>query len=137
MKKAAGVDEGGRPKLWILPLHGSLPASEQAKVFRRPPPGWRKVVLSTNVAETSVTIDDVAVVIDTGRAKEMRHDAVADLARLELQWVSKAAARQRRGRAGRVRPGVCLRLFSRTFTWPGMDDHPAPEMVRAPLQPLW
>jgi HrpA-like RNA helicase len=69
----------------------------------RPPAGTLKVVLATNVAETSITIDDVSFVIDTGRAKEMSHDAERSILRLQEGYVSKAAAQQRRGRAGRVR----------------------------------
>ena len=123
--------------LEVLPLYGSLPAREQAAVFRRPRPGCRKVVLATNVAETSITIDDCTVVVDTGLAKEMRYDPVADVSRLTLSFVSRASATQRRGRAGRVRPGACFRLFSRSRTWAeGMEEHSSPEMQRAPLLPL-
>lgn len=72
----------------------------------RPPKGTYKVVLATNVAETSITIDDVTVVIDSGRAKEMRHDPDRGIMRLAEDWISQAAAQQRRGRAGRVRCGA-------------------------------
>ena len=82
-------------------------------VFRRPPKGVTKVVLATNIAETSITIDDVVCVIDSGRMKEARYDAVRKMASLEDCIVSKANARQRAGRAGRVRAGVCIHLFSK------------------------
>jgi HrpA-like RNA helicase len=79
------LDEGDVGPLWILPLHGSLSSMEQKKVFQRPPPGVRKIVLSTNVAETSITIDDVVYVIDSGRHKEMMYDASRGLACLEVR----------------------------------------------------
>jgi HrpA-like RNA helicase len=97
---------------WVLPLHGSLPPEEQRRVFQRPPSGVRKIVLATNVAETSITIDDVGYVIDTARMKERRYDPVRRLASLEDCMISRANARQRRGRAGRVAPGVAVHLFS-------------------------
>jgi ATP-dependent RNA helicase DHX57 len=128
---AAAVPGGVR----ALPLHGGLPPAAQSRVFERPPRGVLKVVVATNVAETSITIDDVTVVIDTGRAKELRHDPVQGLARLAEGWVSRASAQQRRGRAGRVRPGVCFRLFSRR-TWAKMAVDTAPEVARAPLEAL-
>ena len=84
----------------VLPLHGGLAAEDQARVFARPPSGTRKVVVSTNVAETSLTIDDVGVVIDSGRMKENRYDGARMIASLEDVVVSRANAKQRRGRAG-------------------------------------
>ncbi|KAL4527192.1 hypothetical protein Ndes2526B_g09099 [Nannochloris sp. 'desiccata'] len=119
-----------------LPLHGGLPPSHQTRVFERPPPGVLKIVVSTNVAETSITIDDVVCVIDTGRVKEMRFDAQRGIARLQETWVSQASAKQRRGRAGRVRPGVCYRLFSKSTWNRSMSLDTPPEVARAPLQAL-
>lgn len=118
-----------------LPLHGGLPPSHQARVFDRPPAGVLKVVVSTNVAETSITIDDVVCVIDSGRVKEMRFDPERGIARLQETWVSQASAQQRRGRAGRVQPGTCYRLFS-SRTWARMPKDTPPEVARAPLQSL-
>eukprot|EP00897_Mesotaenium_endlicherianum_P002934 jgi/Mesen1/2669/ME000167S01818 len=100
-----------RRGLWVLPLHGSLSAEEQRRVFNRPPAGITKVVLATNIAETSITIDDVD------------------------SWVSQASAQQRRGRAGRVQPGCCIRLFSRR-QFRTMQPQQTPEMLRVPLQSL-
>jgi ATP-dependent RNA helicase DHX57 len=131
--RLAAAAPGG---LRVLPLHGGLPPSHQTRVFERPPPGVLKVVVSTNVAETSITIDDVVCVIDTGRVKEMRFDAQRGIARLQETWVSQASAKQRRGRAGRVRPGVCYRLFSKTTWSRSMPIDTAPEVARAPLQAL-
>jgi len=121
--------------LWILPLHGSLPSSEQARVFERPPKGMRKVVLSTNVAETSVTVEDVVCVVDSGKMREMGFDPTRGLASLQEAWVSQAAAMQRRGRAGRVRPGTCYRLFSRA-TFKNLAKYQSPEISRVPLDML-
>ena len=132
--RAVAAATGGGPLL-VLPLHGGLSPEAQGAAFGRPPPGGRKVVVSTNVAETSVTIDDVTVVIDTGRVKEMAHDPDAGIGRLQETWVSAASARQRRGRAGRVRPGACFKLFSRR-TAAKLAADTAPEVMRAPLEGL-
>jgi len=127
---------GDRTRFRLLPLHSSLPTHNQREVFERPPPGVRKVVLSTNIAETSVTIDDVVFVVDVGRAKEKTYDAVNDLECLLPAWVSKAAARQRRGRAGRVQPGWCLRLYPRWLHDECFEEYQAPELLRTPLASL-
>jgi ATP-dependent RNA helicase DHX8/PRP22 len=95
-----------------LPLHGRLQADEQQKVFEPAPPGKRKVVFSTNVAETSVTIADITCVIDIGLAKEKQYDAKKGMARLQMCMISRSSAEQRKGRAGRTEPGVCHRLYS-------------------------
>jgi HrpA-like RNA helicase len=113
----------------ILPLHASLPAEAQARVFEAPPPGVRKAILSTNVAETSVTVDGVRFVIDSGRAKLMRHDAAAGGGALREAWVSAAAAAQRAGRAGRTGPGTVYRLYS-AEEHAAMPPHTPPEIQR-------
>jgi len=87
---------------------------DQRKVFQKPPRGVRKVVLSTNIAETAVTIDDVVYVIDSGKLKEKGYDAYTAVSTLHQTWISKASATQRKGRAGRVRPGEVYRLFSKS-----------------------
>lgn len=86
----------------ILQLHASLPSAQQKRVFEATKPGVRKIVISTNVAETSVTIPDVTSVIDTCLAKKVGYDSERRITRLQLDWVSKASANQRAGRAGRV-----------------------------------
>ena len=96
----------------VYPLHSALSTTEQKAVFQRPPPGVRKIVIATNIAETSITIDDVIFVIDAGRVKENRYDHERRMAMLVETWVSRASAKQRRGRAGRVQPGICFHLFS-------------------------
>jgi len=100
----------GRLGALVLPLHGSLPAEEQDRAIR--PSDRRKIILSTNVAETSLTIDGVACVIDTGLARIVRYDGERGVDRWELVRISRAAADQRAGRAGRTGPGVCIRLWS-------------------------
>jgi ATP-dependent helicase HrpB len=100
----------GERDLAVLPLHGDLPAQQQdAALFPQP---RRKVVLATNVAETSVTVEGVTGVVDTGLARVLRFDADVGLDRLQLEPISQASADQRAGRAGRTEPGVCVRLWS-------------------------
>ena len=110
---------------------------EQREVFEHPPPGVRKIVLSTNVAETSVTIDDIGYVLDACRMKEMRYDAVRRMSSLEDTVVSRTNARQRRGRAGRVAPGLAIHLgLTRHRHDQLIDDHQPPEVRRVPLEQL-
>jgi ATP-dependent helicase HrpB len=94
----------------VLPLHGSLPAEDQDRALR--PSEQRKVILSTNVAETSVTIDGVSVVVDSGLARTVQYDSQRGVDRWELKRISRASADQRAGRAGRTAPGRCIRLWS-------------------------
>lgn len=96
--------------LAVMPLYGDLPLEEQQQVLR--PSRRRKVVLATNVAETSVTIDGVTGVVDTGWARSMQFDARLGLNRLEMVRISRASAEQRAGRAGRTAPGLCLRMWT-------------------------
>jgi ATP-dependent RNA helicase DHX57 len=135
LQSSSQIAACGLGGLWVLALHGSLSGEEQKRVFLKPPSGVRKIVLATNIAETSITIDDVVYVIDSGRHKEMRYDHNRGLSCLEDTWISKANARQRRGRAGRVRPGCCLRLFSRQ-QFQKLDEQQLPEMLRVSLEGL-
>ena len=96
----------------LVPLHSALTPAEQREAFKIPGPGVRKIVVATNVAETSVTIPDVVVVVDSGRVKERQWDPRRGMASLDEGWVSRASARQRAGRAGRVRPGKCYAMFT-------------------------
>ena len=91
------LEEHDVGRLMFLPLYGALSSNDQRRIFAKPPPGVRKIVVATNIAETSVTIDDVRYVIDTGRAKEMSYDASRGLSVLADAWVSRAASKQRRG----------------------------------------
>jgi ATP-dependent helicase HrpB len=116
--------------LLVLPLHGSLPPAEQDRAVRRA--DRRKVILSTNVAETSVTIDGVVAVVDSGLARVAHHSPWSGLPTLRVAKVSRASATQRAGRAGRTRPGRCLRLYTRGDLL-ARPEHDAPEVARADL----
>ncbi|NNM53431.1 MAG: ATP-dependent RNA helicase [Spirochaetales bacterium] len=109
---AALISAGLGRRLWILPLYGKLSNEEQERVFLPTPEGKTKVILSTNIAETSVTIDGVTTVIDSGQAKINYYNPKTFTAALIESPVSKASCQQRRGRAGRTGPGVCYRLYS-------------------------
>ncbi|MBH3432299.1 ATP-dependent helicase HrpB [Pseudomonas citronellolis] len=102
----------GRDEVLLCPLHGELELSAQRAAIEPAPPGKRKVVLATNIAETSLTIDGVRVVVDAGLARVPRCDPGSGMTRLETQRISRASATQRAGRAGRLEPGVCYRLWS-------------------------
>ncbi|KAK3704919.1 hypothetical protein QZH41_016746 [Actinostola sp. cb2023] len=119
-----------------IPLHSTLSSDEQALVFKRPQEGVTKIVLSTNIAETSVTIDDIVYVIDCGKMKETRYDSSKGMESLEETWVSRANARQRRGRAGRVTSGVCFHMFTSRRYGYVMQEHQIPEIKRVPLEKL-
>ncbi|XHG04402.1 hypothetical protein AWENTII_007672 [Aspergillus wentii] len=123
------------PNMHPLPLHASLLPSEQRRVFLSPPKGMRKVIAATNVAETSITIEDVVAVIDTGRVKETSYDPKDNMVRLQEVWASQAACKQRRGRAGRVRAGSCYKLYTRKAEM-NMAQRPDPEIRRVPLEQL-
>ncbi len=117
-------------KLAVLPLYGDLPAERQDEVLR--PLSKRKIVLATNVAETSLTIDGVTAVVDSGQVRRLRFDPTTGLDRLELGRISRASADQRAGRAGRQAPGICLRL------WPAYEnatlaERETPEIARVDL----
>jgi ATP-dependent helicase HrpB len=114
----------------VLPLHGDLPPAEQDRAVRRS--SRRKLILSTNVAETSVTIDGVAVVIDSGLARVASHSPWSGLPTLKLSKVSRASATQRAGRAGRTRAGHCLRLYTQ-HDFDGRPEQDAPEIRRVDL----
>ncbi|KAH9904857.1 P-loop containing nucleoside triphosphate hydrolase protein [Xylariomycetidae sp. FL2044] len=121
--------------LHVLPLHASLDTTEQRRVFVSAPSGKRKVVVATNVAETSITIDDIVAVIDTGRVKETSFDPQNNMRKLEETWASRAACKQRRGRAGRVQAGHCYKLYTRSLE-ERMAERPEPEIRRVPLEQL-
>jgi ATP-dependent helicase HrpB len=116
--------------LLVLPLHGDLPIAEQARAVE--PAARRKVVLSTNVAETSVTIDGVATVIDSGLARLASHSPWSGLPTLSTVKISRASATQRAGRAGRTRDGRVLRLYTKG-DFESRRDHELPEIARADL----
>ncbi|XP_038671699.1 ATP-dependent DNA/RNA helicase DHX36 [Scyliorhinus canicula] len=119
----------------IIPLHSLMPSVNQTEVFKRPPPGVRKIVIATNIAETSITIDDVVHVIDGGKIKETHFDTQNNISTMAAEWVSKANAKQRKGRAGRVQPGCCYHLYN-GLRESLLDDYQLPEIMRTPLEEL-
>jgi ATP-dependent helicase HrpB len=116
----------------VLPLHGSLPLADQQRALRPAPPGQRKVVLATNIAETSLTIDGVRTVIDSGLAKIAGYDPDRGMDRLDLRRISRASADQRAGRAGRTGPGRCVRLWAQSEP---IEPFELPEIRRVDLAP--
>lgn len=116
----------------IVALYGALEARDQDRAISPAPPGKRKVVLATSIAETSLTIEGVRVVIDSGLARVPRYEPDVGLTRLETVRVSRAAADQRRGRAGRTEPGVCYRLWDEPQTG-SFDAYTRPEILSADL----
>ncbi len=123
------------PNVEIAPLYGVLDPRDQDRAIAPAPPGKRKIVLATSIAETSLTIQGVRVVIDCGQARVPRFDPASGLTRLATVRVSRAAADQRRGRAGRTEPGVCYRLWdeAQTRALPAFAD---PEILDADLSGL-
>ena len=119
--------------VYPLPLHGSLAAKDQRRCFDPGPPGRVKVIVATNIAETSVTIPDVTVVVDCLLAKMTGFDADRDLPSLKEQLIARDAADQRKGRAGRVRSGECFRLIDRS-AYDGLKAHTLPEIFRVSLE---
>ncbi|CAH8458686.1 unnamed protein product [Schistosoma bovis] len=120
-------------ELIILPIYSSLPSDMQAKIFAPTPPGARKVVLATNIAETSLTIDGIIYVIDTGFCKQKFYSARSGVESLIVVPISQAAADQRAGRAGRVAAGKCFRLYTSHAYHTELDPQPIPEIQRTNL----
>jgi len=120
------------PAIDVVPLYGALDADVQDRAIAPAPPGRRKVVLATSIAETSLTIEGVRVVIDSGLARVPRYEPDVGLTRLETVRVSRASADQRRGRAGRTEPGICYRLWDEPQT-ASLEPSTPPEILAADL----
>ncbi|KAG0269632.1 hypothetical protein DFQ27_002853 [Actinomortierella ambigua] len=120
-------------ELIICPIYSSLPTDMQGKIFEPTPEGARKVVLATNIAETSITIDGVKYVIDTGFSKMLSYNPKTGMESLVVTPCSRASANQRAGRAGRVGPGKCFRLYTQWAFHNEMDQDTAPEIQRINL----
>ncbi|RKP14046.1 P-loop containing nucleoside triphosphate hydrolase protein, partial [Piptocephalis cylindrospora] len=119
---------------YVMPLHANLSTQEQSRVFSpAPPKAGRKVIVATNVAETSITIDGIVYVVDTGKVKETQIDERCEMMRLVETWTSRASTRQRQGRAGRTRPGVCYKVYTRHTEGRRMPQATPPEILRMPL----
>eukprot|EP00956_Cyclotella_meneghiniana_P006339 scaffold8311_cov63-Cyclotella_meneghiniana.AAC.9 len=122
---------GGKiAELVLCPIYANLPSDQQAKIFEKTPKGARKVVLATNIAETSLTIDGIKYVIDTGFNKETSFNAKTGMESLMVMPISQAAANQRAGRAGRTQPGKCFRLFTAYSFQHELDPNTTPEILR-------
>ena len=128
-------DRIGDPSIDVVTLYGALDAQTQDRAIAPAPPGKRKVVLATSIAETSITIEGVRIVIDSGLARVPRYEPDVGLTRLETVRVSRAAADQRRGRAGRTEPGVCYRLWDEPQT-ASLEPYARPEILAADLSGL-
>lgn len=120
-------------KYVIYPLHSRMPTVDQKLIFNEPPAGVRKIIISTSIAETSITIEDVVYVVNCGKTKLLRFDVNKNIQTLLPEWVALANSKQRRGRAGRVRPGYCYHLYSKAREMT-LDQYPLPEMLRTRLE---
>jgi ATP-dependent helicase HrpB len=129
------VTAGRQARLQILPLYGDLSGEEQSAALAPPRPGTRRVVLATNIAETSLTIPGVRVVVDSGLVRRLRFDPATGMSRLDTERISRASAEQRQGRAGRVAAGVCYRAWSESAQR-SLAPFSAPEIAEADLTPL-
>ncbi len=130
LKKHAIPGDDSRRKTEILPLYARLPATEQQKIFGKT--SWRKIVVATNVAESSLTVPGIRYVIDSGTARVSRYSARSKTQRLPIEPISQASADQRAGRCGRVGPGVCVRLFSER-DYLARPRYTTPEILRTNL----
>jgi ATP-dependent RNA helicase DHX36 len=130
---SGGDARSNKTEVWrTVPIHGKMNPSAQQAAFDRVPPGERKIVLSTNVAESSITIDDVVFVVDCGVEKALNTNPTTGMSFLCSVWVSKASAMQRLGRAGRVCNGYCFRLFSSEQA-SRLLDYAIPEIQTRPI----
>jgi ATP-dependent helicase HrpB len=125
-------DSLGDPAIDLVPLYGALDADLQDRAIAPAPAGRRKVVLATSIAETSLTIEGVRIVVDSGLARVPRYEPDVGLTRLETVRVSRASADQRRGRAGRTEPGICYRLWDEPQT-AALEPYARPEILAADL----
>lgn len=123
--------------LWVLPLYSMLPTHKQNEVFKAPPPGCRLCVISTNVAETSLTIPNIKYVVDSGRTKVKMYDKTTGVSSYIVTWTSKASADQRAGRAGRTGPGHCYRLYSSAVFNDTFQAFSVPEIQQKPVDDLY
>lgn len=122
--------------MWVLPLYSLLPSDKQSRVFEKPPEGARLCVVSTNVAETSLTIPNIKYVIDAGLVKTRLYDKITGVSSFVVTFTSKAGANQRAGRAGRTAPGHCYRLFSSAVYEDEFVDVAVPDIQKKPVDDL-
>ncbi|CAJ2658903.1 unnamed protein product [Trifolium pratense] len=119
--------------LVVLPLYSGLPRADQELVFTPTARGKRKVVISTNIAETSLTLEGIVYVVDSGFSKQRFYNPISDIENLVVAPISRASAKQRAGRAGRVRPGKCYRLYTEEYFLNHMSNEGIPEIQRSNL----
>ncbi|XP_040902875.1 probable ATP-dependent RNA helicase DHX40 [Toxotes jaculatrix] len=119
--------------LLILPLYGSMPTDQQRQIFQPPPPGIRKCVVATNIAATSLTINGIKYIIDSGFVKQLNHNSRVGMDVLEVVPISKSEAQQRAGRAGRTSAGKCFRIYNKEFWEKSMPEYTVPEIQRTSL----
>ncbi|XP_058833361.1 ATP-dependent RNA helicase DHX33 [Topomyia yanbarensis] len=117
------------PRLIVYPLFAAMPQQSQMNAFSKTPPGARKIILATNIAETSITIPGIKYVIDCGKAKIRTYDSMTGIDSLKVAWISKAQAWQRTGRAGRIDDGECYRTYSKE-EFEAMETNSKPEILR-------
>ena len=134
-RTAQALESRAGRELRIMPLYGDLSSADQDAALEPAPAGVRRVVLATNIAETSLTIPGIRVVVDSGLVRRARFDPVTGMSRLETLRVSRASAEQRRGRAGRVAPGACYRNWSEDSDRT-LAAHTPPEILESDLSPL-
>ncbi|WP_308738026.1 ATP-dependent helicase HrpB [Serratia liquefaciens] len=120
----------------LCPLYGALPLAQQQKAIQPAPTGHRKVVLATNIAETSLTIEGIRLVVDSGLERVARYDVRNGLTRLVTQRISQASMIQRAGRAGRLEPGICWHLFAKEQA-ERAAEHAEPEILQSDLAGFW
>ncbi|OVA17529.1 Helicase [Macleaya cordata] len=133
MEQLVSTTKKGVAKLSILPIYSQLPADLQAKIFQKAEDGARKCIVATNIAETSLTVDGILYVIDTGYSKMKVYNPRMGMDALQVFPVSRAAAEQRAGRAGRTGPGTCYRLYTESAFENEMLPNPVPEIQRTNL----
>ncbi|EAY19187.1 kurz protein, putative [Trichomonas vaginalis G3] len=122
-----------RKPMLVLPLYSLLDPYEQEKVFKDPPKDKRVIIFSTNVAETSLTIPGVRYVVDSGLEKVRVYDFSKQNVNAKVQYISKASAKQRKGRAGRTSPGYCFRLYSQAYKHNAFEKYSPPEILKRPI----
>ncbi|KAJ0634302.1 putative RNA helicase [Helianthus annuus] len=132
-EKIQSLEVGSCLDALVLPLHGSLPPEMQVRVFSPPPPNCRRFIVATNIAETSLTVDGVVYVIDSGYVKQRQYNPSTGMYSLDVVQISRVQANQRAGRAGRTRPGKCYRLYPLAVYHDNLLDATVPEIQRSSL----
>ncbi|XP_031480979.1 probable pre-mRNA-splicing factor ATP-dependent RNA helicase DEAH4 [Nymphaea colorata] len=132
-ERVTTMEEGSCMDAIILPLHGSLPPEMQVRVFLPAPPNCRRIIVATNIAETSLTVDGVVYVIDAGYVKQRQYNPSTGMYSLDVVKISRVQADQRSGRAGRTRPGKCFRLYPSSVYHEELLEATIPEIQRSSL----